>query len=278
MPFRFKKSQNIYVNSKYRTSPTDTTSNFSYDIKLNSPDYDHFCITSISIPKSFYQIDIPANYFYLIEEGIEYKIEIIRGNYSFNSLKVELQSLMNEITTSPYTYVLTIPNYTEPQTGVILFTVAGNSGVQPSFRFDDNGFASILGFVNNTTYTFVDDKLSSTNVVFLQKNESLLLVGDMISSEYTGTNNYQVLQHIFDTSVDFSFISWVCPDVLGFSKPLNHHSGVYHFQLCNTDGDNINLNGVNMAFSILFFKFDDTTEFQRLSLYVDNYEKLTKKI
>lgn len=280
MAFRYKHCQSVYINSKYRMDyKNETSSNFTYKIDLDSNDYDSFCVVSASIPKSFYMIDTGFNTFTLKEEGVEYKITIQAGNYTFNSLKIELQNLLNEATNSVYTYVLSIPSSIEPSTGKITFSVAGNSGVQPSFIFEENNdIAEILGFVDGEEYFFENDILITPNVVFLTRNDSILLCSDMIKPTSTGVYNSQVIQQLYNLSPDFSFINYYCQDVAGNSRPLNHKSSNYRFNVCNSDGDTINLNGCNIQFTLLFYRHNDISEIQKANIMLDNFQKLSKSI
>lgn len=275
MSFRFSDCQSIYINSKYRLNPaTETSSDFTYEIKLENKNYNHFCVQSISIPKSYYCFHQPHTQFQLREDNVNYTITLAQGNYSFQLLKTELQNLLNEATSSSYTYVMSIPNSSEVQTGRLTFTISGNSGVQPSLIFPNTDLAQILGFLPGT-YTFSGDQLTSPNIVQLQKNENLLLCSSLIKGSLSSK---PVICQIYMGDVpDFSIKNWYCPDIQGYSRPLSHHAGVYKFQILDRDGEVINLNGINIGLNILFFEKDNTSELLKQSLLIQNYESLANK-
>jgi len=50
-------------------------------------------------------------------------------------------------------------------TGLYLFGVSGNSGVQPIITFSGDDMYSVMGFAKNSTNAFVAEALTSTQVI-----------------------------------------------------------------------------------------------------------------
>lgn len=273
--YRFKDCQQVFINSKYKLNSSETSSNFSYEIKLQNPNFDHVCLVAACIPKSYYMIDEKHRSFTLREQGVDYKITLQSGNYSFNTLKSELQSLLNEANpSSPTTYVISIASSNMVQDGKITFSVSGNTGFQPSLIFEDNNeFAQILGFEPAQTYNFSSNLLVSPNVVFLQRNESLLIVSNLVKSSLT---SFPVLGQVFATNVpDFGFIQWRCPSVPSYCLPLNSHLGVYTFQILNNNEEIVDLNGIDINLTVQFFQFNSADEILRQTLLLQHFESLS---
>lgn len=271
--FRNSESQTIYVRSQDRLLASDQPGNFSYEISLDDPAYDSVCLKSCSIPKSWYVFYAPYNTFTLVEAGVNYNITIPEGNYSIRSLMNALNTLLTNATTSSYTYVCDVNPSNEVQDGKFLFSVAGNAGIQPSFVFGADSPHLQLGFNQSTTYAFTADLLKSPNVIYLQQTSSLLLISDIVKQS---NGDWPILQSLFVASPDFSSITYLCPDIAGYSKALNYHDSVYRFTLTDREGRVINLNGLNWSFTLVFFKRNDTDELFKKMLLLKNYEKLSK--
>ena len=58
-------------------------------------------------------------------------------------------------------------------------------------------------------------------------------------------------------NTDYSTITYLCPDVEGYAKPLAaNKQNIYTFYLTDEDGNEIDLNGQNVVFTLLLFKKD----------------------
>ena len=74
---------------------------------------------------------------------------------------------------------------------------------------------------------------------------------------FTATNGSDnVLQEMLGCqNTDYSTITFVCPDVEAYSKKITSSTNnVYFFQLTDEDGVEINLNGQNIVFTLMFKK------------------------
>src|SRR5690606_7909735 len=145
-------------------------------------------------------------------------------------------------------YVYTVSTTTEPDTGKLYFSVSGNSGVQPELIFTDELY-EILGFEINSTNTFIADSLASTNIVNLNKETTLFL-----RSSICGNDGDNILAPIFGADTPYSSnIIWINPDIKTFSRTLVQGEQNVSFYLTNEEGKMMDLNGLNIVATLLFF-------------------------
>ena len=156
-----------------------------------------------------------TNTFVLDENGSLASITMPVGNYSRTSFRFQLQDQLNNNSPNGYTYAVSIPNVQQTaDSGLYTFTVSNNGGIQPSFIIGDYLYEQ-LGLNPNTTYNFVGNSLTSVNVVRLQLEDSLFIHSDIANN---GVDN--VLQILGSYGTDFSAITYVCPDVEAYAKPI----------------------------------------------------------
>lgn len=237
-----------YINSRNRDTGTD--SDFTYTFKFASGiNYDRIAVASLSCPKSYYLVQGGFNTFQVQHDTTTYTITIPPGNYTRTSFRNILQSILND--TSSFVYTITFPSGTNvPDTGHYTFTVSNNSGIQPVFIFTTN-VHELLGFDRNTSYTFVDDVLESVDVVNFQLESTLYLHCDVVQNR-----NNDILQDIISSNVtDFGYISFTNPDIDMFAKTfVGSNSTTARFYLTNEDGTIMNLNGLNIVFTVILYK------------------------
>jgi hypothetical protein len=227
-------------------------SHSSFNAEILIPDkmkYNRVALLQAEIPKSYYLVLRGKNYFTLVEEGVERMIEIPIGNYGRRSFIEELAEQMNlDGATIQYSFTWT------SLTGKLYITVSGNVA-QPYIVFDNiTQIHKQLGFDLGSTNMFVGDVLESDNVCVFRRTTALYIKSDICMATHNTTQSASVLQEMFvSSSPDYGSISFVNPDVTMTSKPLNKSSSVYHFELYDTDGNNLDLNGVSMVFSIVIF-------------------------
>lgn len=249
----FIQSQRMYyIDSHNRI--TGTHSQFSYKIDMpKDKEYTHCCLMSASIPKSYYLIASGYNTFTLNENKSSAIITVPPGNYSATSFKTTLTTLLNTASPNGWIYAIALPNsLTGANTGKFTYTVSGNSGNQPSFTVTTNVYEQ-LGFDPNTTNNFVGDTLTSINVIKMQLEDTLYIHSDLGSN---GSDD--ILNEIFvSNSVDYSTIKYQCPDVDAYSKELQTiNSSVFSFWITNEDSQVMNLNGLNVVFTLLLYRKD----------------------
>ena len=273
MPISHGEKYIAYVNSYNKLSVTDTTSNFS--VKINLPKnnvFDRVVVAQASIPKSYYMIPNGFNTFTLQEPSKSPQIVIIPyGNYTKSSLLTQLALSLN--TASQLNYVLPITGYTytvtsSTLTGMLTFSVSGS--INPSFIFTMNVYEQ-LGFVANTTYTFVNSTLTSPNVLKLQLEDTLYILSDC-SNALSG-----VLQEVYCNSADFSNITFYQQNAELYSKNLIcNQNNVFRFTLTDENFRPLNLNGLNMNMTLIFYKNNDEPEINKEHILLNNLDKLNE--
>ena len=241
-----------YVNSAKRLNASDSNSNFSYKfLNLQDGEFDSVVVLSASIPKSFYLFQNGQNTFQLEENTTTVTITIPQGNYNRNSLATTVKNLLNTNSPNGWTYNITYPNInTTVDEGYYYFTVTGNSS-QPSLIFGSYCYEQ-LGFNINSTNTFVGGSLNSVNVCNLSV-ETTLFIHSNVSQNYNSDNTLQEIYSNGEPS--FSYLNFINPCPHEYSKPFeNNSSQIFNFTLTDEYGNIINTNGVNINFTIMFYK------------------------
>ena len=272
MPISHGEKYIAYVNSYNKLSVSDSTSNFS--VKINLPKnnvFDRVVVSQVSIPKSFYMIPNGYNNFTLLENTMQPQLVILPcGNYTKSALLTQLilslktASQLNYVSgVSPYTYTVTASLLT----GMLQFSV---NLINPSFIFTTNVYER-LGFASNTTYTFYNNTLYSPNVIKLQLEDTLFILSDC-SNALSG-----VLQEVYCNSADFSNITFYQQNAELYSKHLIcNQNNVFRFTLTDENFRPINLNGLNMNMTLIFYKNNDESEISKENILLNNMEKLNE--
>lgn len=255
--------QIFYVSSADRIS--GTTSNFLYKFDIDTESrYDTISILAASIPKSYYLIASYNNEFVLSENGTNVNITIPSGNYTLTAWKNIIVSSLNTNSPHGFTYAVTLPSVTSTNTGKLTFTVSGNGDIQPIFIFSEHLYEQ-FGF-DSGTYQFTANMLVSTNVVNLQLIGALFIHSDVCNNKHDS-----VLQEIYSNNSDYANITYQSTAVIPYSKKLAIKGiNTYRFYLTDSYGNEIDLNGLNWNFTILFYKKNNTMnmikQFIKLSL------------
>lgn len=247
------KSENIYIDSRNREaggSPGD----FKYKLNIPQSRYTHCVLLSATIPKSYYSITA-ADTFILEETSGTATISITAGNYSRTSLATTVKNALNLASPGGYTYDITFPKIgTTVDNGHYTFTVTGNSSDQPYFRFTvtSSEIYEKLGFDNSTSYQFSSDSLESVNVIKIQAEDTLFLRSDLVQNR-----NDSILQEIFTAdTASYGSIVWYNPFTTESTKTIGiNSSNEYRFYLTNESGRIIDLNGINVQYTIKLFDY-----------------------
>ena len=239
-------SRIFYVNSRNRRTGTD--GDFTYEIDLKSQDVTHAVILQAYIPKSYYLIADQKNTFELEEGKDSATVTIDPGSYSRSAFKSQLQTRLNEASPNGWAYAVSNPTTSEAETGKFTFTVTGNGGTQPAFNVGSHLWEQ-LGFNIDTTNEFTGDALTSTNVINLQSEQTLFIHSDLIQ------DGDAVLQEIYSSnSLNFSGISFQNPAPDLYAKKISTtNSNSYRFYLTDENTNPINLNGLNIVFTLLVY-------------------------
>ena len=243
----------VYVDSRQRSSGTDA--NFSYNIPLpDDHDFTHVTLLNALIPKSYYLIQDGGSTFQL-QEGVQIvTINIPFGNYLLNTFRTVIANLLTNNSPNGWVYNVTYPTITtQADTGKFTYIVTGNSS-QPSLIFDHVLFEP-FGFFEDSTNTFIGNQLISTTVLKLQSEDRLILHSSLVNNP--GVDNVLVSINAA-TNVPFSSVSYinVAPEFRSH-KLISNQSKTATFSLTNEHGTILDLNGLNMNLTLLFYKQDN---------------------
>ncbi len=245
----------VYVDSRKRLGGVGTDSDFTYTMNF-PPDvtYDRVTVLDLLCPKSYYLIQAGYNTFQLQELTTTITVSVPLGCYLLGAFQTTITNLLNINSPNGWSYAMTYPVSSGPDTGMWTFTVSGNSG-QPSLIFDDQLFEP-FGFLSGTTNTFVSNTLVSTCVIKLQAEDRLILHSSMVNNP---SNDDVLLSFNSTTSVNYSSITYINYAPEFTAKPIkSSESNSVSFTLTDEAGRNINLNGLNLNFTLMFFKANDT--------------------
>lgn len=245
-------SRHFAITSADRISGSDPCNiTLMVDIPTHET-YTHVCLLAASIPKSYYLIQAGYNTFTLVELGVQIPIVVTPANYGANCFRVCLAAALNAASLNGWVYSIALPAPTDPQTGKFTYAVVGPAAIQPSFVCTTN-IHEQLGFNADSTNTFVDGVLTSTNVISFQSEDSLYIHTDLV----TDAGN-DILQEIYNSGVpDFAKIKYQCSEWQTAARPLTRTKGnVYRFSLTDENQRLINLNGNNWAMTIAVFSIE----------------------
>ncbi len=275
----------LNFNSKDRIAGTN--SNFiSYPIDLGLNKYDSVCLLQASIPKSWYNMPNNYNQFTLTEYdngGVPeppVTITIPIGNYNKINLASKLSSLLTAASAlGPFaaTYTVTNPLPTEPDTFHFTFAITGGSGLGfAELTFDETSPFRQLGFEPNSTNTFISTisglVLESTNAINLA-----FILRAFIKTNMVQNSNDSILEEIlsigsYPTS---SLVFYQQIDVHANTREFNQSSvNSWNFVLVDGFDQEIDLNGISWAFSVMFFTRNKTHELHRQELNIVNEERI----
>lgn len=150
------------------------------------------------------------------------------------------------------TYTMTFPSNTGANTGKWTFSQS-NSSIQSSIIV--NGyFFEPLGFYQNTTNAFSGSTITSTTVIKLQSEDRLLLHSSCVDNP---TNDDVLVSINSTTNVNYSSINYLCPAPEFYARSLRSPgTNTYSFTLTDENGELIQLNGLNLNITLLFYRVD----------------------
>ena len=274
---KFKK---VYIDSHYKVS--GTSSNFTIDLPETVQLEDNMLcqIHEVSIPHSWYSINSTNNNLYFMHQvippgviaGITYrKITIPEGNYTSVDLAQTIQIALNLLVDTvdrPNTYSLSYNTSTNKYTfssnySTVIFVVLTDGEIAPlagsfSDPVDVNNLYSINQVLGNTTpatdaYTNVAPY--TTNFIDLVPFKNLYLHCNEISNynQLTVAGNSSIVKKINVTVPYQGLINDLelsSEDYIDCSNKLIRR---LNFRLTNHLNQVVNLNGVDISFTLTFF-------------------------
>ena len=275
---KFKK---VYIDSSYKVS--GTSSDFTIDLPETVQLEDNMLcqIHEVSIPHSWYSINSTNNNLYFRHQiippgviaGITYrKITIPEGNYTAVDLAQTIEIALNLLVDTgdrPNTYSLHYNNSTNKITfssnyATAIFVVLTDGEIAPvanvySDPVDVNNLNSINRVIGNTTpatdaYTNVVPY--TTNFIDLAPFKSLYLHCNEISNynQLTVAGNSSIVKKI---NVSVPYLGIINDNELSNVDYIDVSSKILrrlNFRLTNHLNQVINLNGVDISFTLTFFR------------------------
>lgn len=206
------------------------------------------------------------------ELGVNYVVTMTAGSYNKINLATNLATRLTAASGNGWTYSVTYPSASQPDTFKYTFSVTGNTG-QPSLIFTDSMFRQ-LGFEENTTYAFSANSLVSVNCINLAyisrafiKSNVCINAQDDVLEEILNYGSYPMLSLAYFQQVSFDL------NTRNYN-PGNTNSWL--FSLVDSFDQEIDLNGVPWSFSLVFYKRNDTHEVHKNELLIKNEERLFK--
>ena len=244
----------VYINSRDRIAGTDE--NFTFNISFpQDKEFTHVVCLNALIPKSYYLIQIGEfeNVFQLQENNTVVTVTIPIGSYLLTAFQTTVETALTTASPNGLTYTMTFPSSSGPVNGMWTYTQS-NPSIQSSIIVNAHFFEP-LGFFSSTTNLFTGSTLQSTCVIKLQSEDRLLIHSNVVNN--SGSDDILVSINS-TTSVNYSSIAWECPAPEFYSHVLsseNNHT--YSFSLTDENNELIQLNGLNMNLTLLFYKKDD---------------------
>eukprot|EP00732_Lithocolla_globosa_P000104 Lithocolla_globosa_v1_NODE_19_length_9697_cov_21.310620.p5 type:complete len:270 gc:universal NODE_19_length_9697_cov_21.310620:1082-1891(+) len=243
--------QIVYVDSVNKINANDAHTDFSVRLDIdNDQEFDKVSLLDCTIPKSNYTINSTNNTFTVEENSIQRTVTIPIGNYSRKSFKNVLQSELGTPASGYSNYVVSYDSSSSSgDTGKYTFTVTNPSNPEVIFIFT-TGLTDQMGFNTNTSYTFSSNTLMSANVSNFRPKITYFLNSNICQNRGNST-----LQNIVANSNDFDYIYYNNPQPYEYYKDFaKTFSNTYWFRLLDEDGNVVDLNGLNIVFTIMLWK------------------------
>lgn len=275
----------IVVNSINRDS--GSSSNFVYSINLPANDFNRVCVKEISIPRSWYDFDVNYNSFSLMEGSAMALIEITPASYNLENLPQEIALQLTNNSPNGYTYYVSYPTTSQPQTNKFTFTCNAPVGtyiafIFGSYEFDDDTTAPLegcylqFGFNIDSTNVFQDVggvmTLVSLNSISISYINRIFLCSDLCSTE---VNNVLLDCLFVGQYPPLSYCYWEALTIDTNSKAFsNTRSNSAKFWLIDEYNQSLNLNGQDFVMTLMFFKKNDTDELMKQKMLVNLLEEV----
>lgn len=265
----------IYIIDSKDRIDTVGSSGSDFLFKINIPkseEYDRVCVLQALIPKSYWLVNAPYNYFTLVENGVSTVIYLKEGNYNARSFCYIMSQLLTSSSTQGWSYSITMANpQIDVETGLFIYTVTGNGLNQPSFIFPQFGVHEQFGFHPYTEWKFVDNTLTSEHVVKFQVEDIIYIHTDLCKNNDQSAKS-DVIQEIYaGTTPNFSNIRYQnTGNFEAYSKELvASESNVFRLTYTDENENKINFRGLNTSTTIFIYKKDDINNLIAKSLLTD---------
>lgn len=246
------------------------TNKFIVDLNIDQSllnNLTHVSLISIAIPKSYYNIQ-KNSYINLYENNNLIIINVEEGNYTLTQLLKVLTTKFNNQTLNNVIYNFQ-KNKIDYDDGKIKIT-CNKSEIIKKIYIEENELYESLG-LNKFKYYEFSDILISDNVVNLSSNNVIYLHSNIVSSPFNdlNTSGNNILCYINNCGSCPSY-SYIIKDydIISNMKRLKFNSNMLFF--LTSENRDIDLNGCNFNFSLVFFRYIDNYPFyKKISNYID---------
>lgn len=231
----------IYVDSRDRVNPNDTSSDFSVRLTdTNMNENKSISIENISIPYSFFGINSTNNAFSLGSSvGTLQTVSITQGNYTSASFVVELKTQLDLLGIGTFTCSVS------SLTGKLTI-----SSTNPFVLRNDTVNYKYLGFPRAiTTTSSTANAITSPNPIDLGIKYIDIITDLSLASSNTRNNNTDIFARIYINCNPFDTIFYDTSSFL-FCKLLSNRLNSVHFRLIDDAGNLLNLNGLDWAITL----------------------------
>jgi len=269
----------INFNSKDRIQGTNS-SFLSAPVDLGNNAFDSVCLVQASIPKSFYNVPSGYNTFTLREfDGVttaNATITIPPGSYTRINFQSTLATLLTNASPDGLTYTVSYPASTEADTFHYTFNVNVGSSWDISFIFTARSPYRQMGFEIGT-YTFTDITLSTSELESVNAINLSYVLRAFITTNLVMDATDGILEELLN------FGSFPANSVMSYQqfnfdmntrKYNKSTTNSWQFNLVDSFGQLIDMNGIPWAFSVVFYQRNSTHELQKTELQIANEERL----
>ena len=265
----------ININSNTNNILSGTTDNFVYQVSFPADKWKEInavSVSSITLPKSFYQINENNNTFILTEFTTNTTVTIPAGNYNISQFFNTVGGLLTAASTHFITYTLSF-NTTSYDTGILKIT---QSPAYPaSLYFGNTSLSSVFGFPRDSTNIFNGSGvLLGSQVINLNESNTVYLNSSMVSSFFNDatSNSSNTLCVVYTGSyVNYSYITQYF-DIITNMKPFFSKNSQFSFSLVDQDNTPVNLHGVDFSFTLNIFTYTPNEGFyKKINKFINYY-------
>jgi len=256
-----------HISSKDKDNGTSNDFIIDLNIDQSLKEVLNFCcVQNITIPKSYYNIQ-ENSYLTLYENNIPIIINVEAGNYTRQDLIKSLNTKFNNQTLNNIVYTIS-KNTILYEDGKLKIS-CNKPEIIKKIIFTNNELYECMGF-NIKEYIFTNE-LISPNVQNMNSNNIIYLHSNIVSSNnndfQTSGNNILCYVNNCGSCPSFSYIDKDFDMISNMKKLLFTSSMRFYLTSENRD---INFNGLDVNFTISFFRYTDNIQYYRkFSNYID---------
>ena len=277
----------LYIDTKYKSRDSVSNSNFKINLpqSLTFPDNSVFYIDDVSIPHSWYTIEEKINdklYVHVSpinpdpdNTGVAYKIVTISpGNYNGAELAAELQTKLEESINNSFFPNMLRASYNSKKNNISIytnydiwkfkiltdddiFTELNDTWLGPSYDITNpHSINDIIGnHVNNSPfYTISNPFIGALNLQPIRNIYIHSSIGNYNTIGPRGETSIVKKVAVTANSGDYIFDQVMTGNDFGDCSKQTLRT--ISFELKDSQGNYINLHGINLSFSLIFSRMD----------------------